>query len=104
MSLDLGTLNLNYLRLIDLVSIYFLIINVIAFLSFGFDKWRARTHGWRIKEGSLLLLAILGGGIGSLLGMYLFRHKTSKKKFSLGIPIIIILNWALLFYNIKKLG
>ena len=53
------------------------------------DKWKAKKNRWRIRESTLLIVAALGGSIGSLAGMYLFRHKTQHLKFTLGIPLIL---------------
>ena len=53
------------------------------------DKWKARKNRWRVRESTLLLVAALGGSVGSLAGMYLFRHKTQHLKFTLGIPLIL---------------
>lgn len=75
----------------DLI-IYLIGINVVTFLIYGIDKWKARRGKWRIPEDTLIWLAIAGGSIGALLGMYLFRHKTQHKKFTLGIPAIILAN------------
>lgn len=71
--------------------IYILIINLIGFLFMYIDKKRAINHKFRISENTLLLLSILGGSIGSFIGMYKFRHKTKKKKFTVGIPLIFII-------------
>ena len=68
----------------------------------GIDKWKAKNNRWRINENTLFIFTILGGGIGSLSGMYIFRHKTKKKKFIIGIPVIIILEILLVAY-IKKI-
>jgi uncharacterized membrane protein YsdA (DUF1294 family) len=57
----------------------------------GIDKNRARKNRWRIPEATLLLFAFLGGSIGSLGGMYLFHHKTRKPKFSVGVPVILVM-------------
>ena len=71
--------------------IYYLIgINVIAFLVYGIDKWKAKKSLWRIRETALLGLAVLGGSIGAWLGMKVWRHKTMHKKFNYGIPLILI--------------
>ena len=53
------------------------------------DKWKATKNRWRVRESTLLIVAALGGSIGSLAGMYLFRHKTQHLKFTLGIPLIL---------------
>lgn len=71
------------------ILIYLLIINAASFLLMMEDKRRARKKLWRIPEARLLLFAILGGSIGSLAGMYTFRHKTLHLKFTLGIPLIL---------------
>ena len=81
-----------------------LILNLIAFVLMGIDKRRARLGRWRIPEAALMLSAVLGGGIGALAGMYLFRHKTRKTKFTVGIPVIIamqVLFFLLLFYVVS---
>ena len=72
-----------------LLSFYLLIINALGFLLMLVDKWKARKNRWRVRESTLLLIAALGGSVGSLLGMYLFRHKTQHLKFTLGIPLIL---------------
>lgn len=69
--------------------LYLLIINAAGFLLMLVDKWKAKKNRWRIRESTLLLVAALGGSIGSLAGMYTFRHKTLHLKFSLGIPLIL---------------
>ena len=70
--------------------IYLIIINLIAFLAMYIDKRRAKYGKWRIKEHTLFILAILGGSIGAIVGMYTFRHKTKKAKFYIGFPLILI--------------
>jgi uncharacterized membrane protein YsdA (DUF1294 family) len=69
--------------------LYLIGINVLTFLLYGIDKWKARRGKWRIPEDTLIWLAIVGGSIGALLGMNLFRHKTQHKKFTLGVPAIL---------------
>ncbi len=79
--------------------VYLLLINAVGFVFMLVDKRRAQKNLWRISESTLLTVAILGGSIGSFAGMRLFHHKTRKPKFSIGIPVIIILQfavWALL--------
>ena len=72
-----------------LLLYYLLIINAAGFLLMLVDKWKAKKNRWRVRESTLLLVAALGGSIGSLAGMYLFRHKTQHLKFTLGIPLIL---------------
>lgn len=81
--------------------IYLIVINIIAFLSMYIDKRRAKMEKWRIKEHTLFILALLGGSIGAIAGMYIFRHKTKKAKFFLGFPVILIIQILLGFmiYN-----
>ena len=74
---------------------YLLIVNAAAFLSMLADKFYARNNLWRIPEATLLLLAVIGGSVGSLIGMYTVRHKTRHWKFILGIPAILIVQIAL---------
>ena len=72
-----------------LLLYYLLIINAAGFLLMLVDKWKAKKNRWRVRESTLLLVAALGGSVGSLAGMYLFRHKTQHLKFTLGIPLIL---------------
>lgn len=80
---------------VGLLMIYLVIINLIAFLTFGADKRRARRDRRRVRESTLFLLAAIGGSAGALLGMYVFRHKTRHWYFCVGIPAILILQIAL---------
>ena len=80
---------------VGLLMIYLVIINLIAFLTFGADKRRARRDRRRVRESTLFLLAAIGGSIGALLGMYVFRHKTRHWYFCVGIPASLILQIAL---------
>ena len=75
---------------IKYVIIYLIIINLIGILAMYIDKKKAIKGSWRIPEKTLIMISVLGGGIGTLIGMYLFRHKTKKLKFTIGIPVIII--------------
>ncbi len=75
---------------------YLLIINVIGFVFMGIDKKRAKKNQWRIPEKHLFLIAILGGSIGSIIGMQFFRHKTKHTSFKFGMPCIFILQMVIL--------
>ena len=75
--------------LLKVFCIYLIAINVIAFLLMMIDKIKAKKNKWRIPEATLFLAAAIGGSIGSLLGMYTFRHKTKHIKFIIGMPIIL---------------
>jgi uncharacterized membrane protein YsdA (DUF1294 family) len=83
---------------IKVLLYYLLIINVVTGAAFGWDKWQAGRGGQRIAETTLLLLAVLGGSVGGLLAMYVFRHKTRHRQFSWGLPIILLLQAALYYY------
>ena len=72
------------------IVIYLILINIIAFLAMYIDKRKAKKGKRRIPEKTLFILVGLGGGIGGILGMYLFRHKTKKTRFVIGFPAILI--------------
>ena len=74
----------------EIVIVYLVVINVATFLTYGIDKWKAKKSLWRIREASLLGLAVLGGSIGAWLGMKVWHHKTMHKKFKYGIPLILV--------------
>ena len=80
--------------------IYLIVINIIGFFIMGIDKWKAKRNSWRIPEKTLFLVTLLGGGIGTNIGMYYFRHKTKKVEFMIGFPTITILEIVLLIYAI----
>ena len=80
-----------------ILLLYFFIINLVGFLIMLVDKKRSIKHEWRISEKTLFIIAIIGGSIGSYLGIYTFRHKTKHLKFTLGIPTIILIQIYLIF-------
>jgi len=84
------------------ILIYFLIINIVGFLSMWIDKRKSQNNGWRISENTLMTISALGGAIGSTIGMYTVRHKTKKLKFTIGIPTIFITEVILIVYLIIK--
>ena len=102
---------------------YLIFINVVTFLVYGIDKWKAvsqrgqsktrlssaeriqprpkvkaKQGSWRISEATLLILAVIGGSIGALLGMKVWHHKTMHKKFKYGVPLILLAHIALLIW------
>lgn len=81
-----------------IILIYLLVMNIIGFAIMGIDKSKAKRGAWRIPEKTLFLIAILGGSIGSLLGMKQFRHKTKHKTFTIGMPAILIVQAAIILY------
>lgn len=82
------------------IIIYLVLVNLLGFLIMYIDKRRAVKSRWRISEGTLFLFTWIGGGIGTILGMYKFRHKTQKKKFTIGMPVITLLELFFLLYII----
>ena len=83
--------------------VVFLLLNLVSFLLFGLDKWKAMHGRWRIPESTLLLSAALGGSTGAFLGMTMFHHKTRKAKFYLGVPALWIIQVILLWYLMHRL-
>ena len=71
---------------------YLAVINFITWIAYGLDKGRAKSGKWRIPERTLLLLALIGGSLGALAGMILFRHKTRKAKFVVGVPVMLVIH------------
>ena len=82
---------MNGLTILWIAIAYLVIITLITFIVFGVDKSKARNHKWRIPEATLFFLAIIGGSIGAILGMYTFHHKTRKWYFVVGMPLILII-------------
>ncbi len=79
--------------------VYLAAVNVLDFILMGADKSKAKRGAYRVPEATLLLFAILGGSVGGILGMLLFRHKTRHAAFALGLPLILLaqlaIAWAL---------
>lgn len=92
----------NNPELFKYLIVYLVIINLVGFLAMAIDKRRAKKGEWRIKEGSLFMITLLGGGIGTIAGMYLFRHKTKKLKFTVGLPTIFIVEIVLVITLLIK--
>lgn len=78
--------------------IYLCIINALSFLLMLIDKQKAKKNRWRIPERTLLGVCAIGGSVGGLLGLYLLRHKTPHKRFSIGIPVMFILHLVALYF------
>ena len=77
---------------------YLLAVNIVTFLLYGIDKYKTKKGKWRISEATLLTMAAIGGSIGAWAGMRLWHHKTMHKKFKYGIPLILIMQIALVAY------
>ncbi len=76
---------------IKLVGIYLIVVNLIGLILMGVDKEMARRQSLRIPESTLFMTALIGGSLGSLIGMYMFHHKTRHRSFAIGMPLILIL-------------
>lgn len=87
---------------ISTINLYLLAINIAAFIAFGIDKYKAKRDKWRIPESTLLTMAVLGGSIGALAGMKIWRHKTLHNKFRIGIPVILALQIiVIIWWNVS---
>lgn len=80
--------------LLKILTVWLIVINLVGFAQMYVDKRRAKMNKWRIPEKQLFLVAIIGGSVGSILGMQVFRHKTKHKSFVIGMPAILILQVA----------
>lgn len=81
-----------------IILIYLAAVNLVTFVMYGIDKYKAKKAKWRIPEATLLLMAAIGGSIGAWTGMQVWHHKTLHKKFKYGVPVIFLLQIALTFY------
>ena len=81
---------------------YLIVINILTFAVYGIDKRKAKQGSWRISEATLLMLAVIGGTIGALLGMQVWRHKTMHLKFKYGLPLILLAQIALMYMISEK--
>ena len=86
------------MNVIILLAAYVIVVNLIGFALMGIDKYKARKHAFRIPEATLFLVALIGGSIGSIAGMYFFRHKTRHWYFVYGMPAILVLQIILIVY------
>ena len=95
-------LNFNEIFTTQNIIIYFIVINIIGFFIMWLDKRKAIKGSWRIPEKTLFTITALGGGIGTIAGMYTFRHKTQKIQFVIGFPVITILEIMAIIYFVLK--
>ena len=89
---------------LHVVLAYFITVNVLGLVLFGIDKWKAKHDKWRISEATLLSLTVIGGSIGTWVGMKVWHHKTMHKKFKYGIPLVMVLQLALLLFTLYRLN
>ena len=86
-----------------IIAAYLILINLIGFVTMGIDKRKARKKLWRISESTLFFIAIIGGSLGSILGMRVFHHKTRHWYFVYGMPLILVLQVVLTYFIAKGL-
>ena len=87
--------------MLESISLIIVIINIVTFIIYGIDKYKAKKGKWRIPENSLIGLAIIGGSIGAYLGMRVWHHKTMHLKFKYGIPLIIVIQLVIVYMFVK---
>ena len=78
------------------IIMYLAVINLIGFFVMFLDKRKAKKGSWRISENAIFIITAIGGGIGTIAGMYRFRHKTKKKRFTIGLPFLLICDIAII--------
>ena len=89
------------MKVILIITAYFVFVNLLGFALMGIDKKKAIKGAFRIPEATLFMVAIIGGSIGSILGLYTFRHKTRHLQFVYGMPAILIIQLILLFLLLR---
>ena len=93
-----NTISITEIFTLKNILLYLLIINLIGFFMMWSDKRKAKKGKWRIPEQTLFIVTAIGGGIGTIAGMYTFRHKTKKLKFTIGLPALVILEILIIIY------
>lgn len=89
---------------ISVGGLYFIVINLLTFLLYGLDKYKAIRQEWRIPERALLLMAFVGGAFGALSAMRIFRHKTRKGRFRLMIPLFCLLWGYVIVHKVLEIA
>lgn len=84
-------------EVLTVLLVYLAGVNILGFSLMGIDKWKARKRAWRIPEATLFFTAVIGGSVGSIIGMQFFRHKTKHWMFVIGMPAILIIQMILFF-------
>lgn len=82
----------------DIITGYLITVNIVSFILYGIDKYKAKRGKWRISEATLLAMAVIGGSIGAWTGMKVWHHKTMHKKFTIGVPLVFVLQVAFATY------
>ena len=86
------------MNVILILFLYVIRVNIVGFAEMGIDKRKAKRGAFRIPEANLFLIALIGGSIGCITGMYTFRHKTKHKSFVIGMPVILLVQLAAILY------
>ena len=89
--------------ILQILCVYAVVINLVLFAVMGIDKYKARNGLWRIPEKTLFGLALVGGSIGGILGMKVFRHKTKHNSFKFGFPAILLVQLAVIGWIAYKI-
>ena len=89
---------------ISVGGLYFIVINLLTFLLYGLDKYKAIRREWRIPERALLLMAFMGGAFGALSAMRIFRHKTRKGRFKLMVPLFCLLWGYVIVHKVLEIA
>ena len=90
------------MKLEYLFAIYLVAVNLFAYILYGIDKHKSKKTEWRISERTLIVSALIGGSLGAILAMKVFRHKTKHKRFTLGVPFILVLQIAVFYFLIRN--
>lgn len=90
------------MNILYFVALYLTVVNLTGFAVMGIDKRKAVRHLWRVRESTLFLIALLGGSVGSILGMRMFRHKTRHWYFVYGMPAILVLQILLAVFILTR--
>ena len=88
---------MNILNEFGLIGLYYLCMNIIAFILYGLDKKYAREGRWRIPEKTLLGIAVIGGAAGAWIGMQAFRHKTKHLSFRILVPVFVVVHVGIIY-------
>ena len=86
----------------EILKIYLVVINIIGLAVMGIDKYKAIKHRWRIPEKTLFLVSLIGGSVGTIAGMYIFRHKTKHWYFVIGMPAILVIQLLLYYFMVSS--
>ncbi|MBO5720032.1 MAG: DUF1294 domain-containing protein [Bacteroidales bacterium] len=78
------------------------VVNLIAFILFAVDKYKSKKSKWRISERTLIVISLIGGSVGALLAMKKFHHKTKHKKFTIGVPLILVAQITIFIFLISS--